>query len=68
MNAVFADTAYWIALTNVQDEDHDKAKALSASLRQHSVITTETVLIEYLNYLPDGARGFAMPQPRPSKL
>lgn len=31
MTAVFADTSYWIALTNVQDADHEKAEAFSAS-------------------------------------
>jgi predicted nucleic acid-binding protein len=50
MTAVFADTSYWIALTNVQDADHGKAEAFSASLKPRPVLTTEAVLIEYLNY------------------
>ena len=50
MTAVFADTAYWIALTNVQDIDHEKAEVFSASMKPRPVTTTETVLIEYLNY------------------
>jgi len=50
MTAVFADTSYWIALTNVQDVDHEKAEAFSASLKPRPVITTDAVLIEYLNY------------------
>ena len=55
MTAVFADTAYWIALTNVQDADHEKTEAFSASLKPRPVLTTEAVLIEYLNYF--AARG-----------
>jgi predicted nucleic acid-binding protein len=31
MNAVFADTFYWIAFTNIQDLAHEKAKALTRS-------------------------------------
>ena len=50
MTAVFADTSYWIALTNVQDADHEKAEVFSASLKPRPVLTTEAVLIEYLNY------------------
>ena len=50
MNAVFADTSYWIALTNVQDADHERAEALSVPLKTRPVLTTELVLIEYLNY------------------
>jgi len=44
MRAVFADTFYWIALTNVQDLAHEKAKALTLSLRPRIVFTIEEVL------------------------
>jgi predicted nucleic acid-binding protein len=50
MTPVFADTSYWIALTNVQDADHEKAEEFSASLKPRPVLATEAVLIEYLNY------------------
>ena len=50
MIAVFADTSYWIALTNFQDADHDQAAAFSVSLKSRPVLTTEAVLTEYLNY------------------
>jgi uncharacterized protein len=50
MSAVFGDTFYWIALTNVQDVAHEKAKALTRSLPPWTILTTEEVLIEYLNY------------------
>ena len=48
MSVVFADTFYWIAFTNLQDAAHKRAKALG--LERASIVTTEEVLIEYLNY------------------
>ena len=50
MNAVFADTFYWIAFTNVQDLAHENAKAFTLSAKPGRICTTEEVLIEYLNY------------------
>ena len=50
MNVVFADTCYWIAITNVQDNAHGKAKAFTTSTTPGALCTTEEVLTEYLNY------------------
>jgi uncharacterized protein len=50
MNAVFADTFYWIAITNLQDGAHEKAKAFTLSATPGALCTTEEVLTEYLNY------------------
>jgi predicted nucleic acid-binding protein len=50
MNAVFADTFYWIAFTNVQDLAHEAVKAYTVSARPEVICTTEEVLTEYLNY------------------
>ncbi|MBZ5618134.1 MAG: PIN domain-containing protein [Acidobacteriia bacterium] len=50
MNTVFADTFYWIALTNVQDLAHERAKAFTRSATPGTICTTEEVLIEYLNF------------------
>jgi predicted nucleic acid-binding protein len=55
MNAVFADTFYWIAFTNVRDLAHERAKALILSLLPQ-IVTTEEVLIEYLNYFAGWGR------------
>ena len=46
MNAVFADTFYWIALTNIKDLAHEQAQSMSPD----ALCTTEEVLTEYLNY------------------
>lgn len=50
MNAVFADTFYWIAFTNVQDLAHERVKAFTRSAKPDVIVTTEEVLTEYLNY------------------
>jgi predicted nucleic acid-binding protein len=50
MNAVFADTFYWIAFTNAQDDAHEKAKEFTLSAKPGAIYTTEEVLTEYLNY------------------
>jgi predicted nucleic acid-binding protein len=46
MNAVFADTFYWIALTNSQDLSHERARSFAPVV----LFTSEEVLTEYLNY------------------
>jgi predicted nucleic acid-binding protein len=53
MTAIFADTFYWVALTNVRDSAHEQAKKFSRSLPSASFVTTEPVLIEYLTILHD---------------
>ena len=50
MSTVFADTFYWIALTNHQDLAYEKAKSLTLSATPGALCTTEEVLTEYLNY------------------
>jgi predicted nucleic acid-binding protein len=51
MNAVFADTFFWIAFTNVQDQAQERAKSFARSAAPSAIIfTTEEVLTEYLNY------------------
>lgn len=49
MPEVFADTFYWIALLNPADKSHQDARTVSQT-RENSVVTTEAVLIEMLNY------------------
>jgi predicted nucleic acid-binding protein len=47
---VFADSFYWIALTDPRDPWHRRAVAAGRSLRSVRIVTTETVLIEVLNF------------------
>jgi predicted nucleic acid-binding protein len=50
---LFADTAYWIALTNSFDQYHTKAVDVSSTLGNCHMFTTEEVLTEFLNALAD---------------
>ena len=60
MTAIFADTFYWVALTNVRDSSHEEAKKFSRSLSSASLVTTEPVLIEYLNYFAAWGQEFRL--------
>lgn len=53
MNRLFADTVYWIALTNSLDQYHTKAVEVSEALGPCRLFTTDLVLIEFLNALAD---------------
>jgi predicted nucleic acid-binding protein len=50
---LFADTVYWIALTNSFDQYHAKAVEVSSALGNCRLFTTDAVLTEFLNALAD---------------
>jgi predicted nucleic acid-binding protein len=50
MKTVFADTIYWIAGLNPRDQWHESVIRAEAALGDFQIITTETVLIEVLNF------------------
>jgi len=50
---LFADTVYWIALTNSFDQYHTRAVEISEGLSPCRLFTTDLVLIEFLNALAD---------------
>ena len=50
MRIVFADAFYWIALINPGDDWYLAARNISLALHPATVITTEEVLIETLNF------------------
>jgi len=52
VKAVFADTFYWAALTNVDDPANARALNLSRSLVPDRIVTTDEVLAEYLTFFP----------------
>ena len=58
MTVVFADTFYWVALTNTQDSSHERALKLTRSLGDLEIVTSETVVIEYLNFFADWGESF----------
>jgi len=47
---VFADTLYFIAVINPQDQWRDQATNAEAIVRESRIVTTETVLLEMLNF------------------
>ena|ERR1019366_334743 len=50
MNAVFADTFYWVALADFADSSHQRAVALTAERASSRIVTTDEVLTEYLSF------------------
>jgi len=51
VKTIFADAGYWIALLHPRDEHHGKAQGLSRKLQRVRLVTTEMVLVEFLNAL-----------------
>lgn len=49
MKGVFADTAYWIAISNPHDSLHDRARQISRTLPSRHIVTSEMVFAEFLN-------------------
>jgi predicted nucleic acid-binding protein len=47
---VFGDTQYWVALTDPRDTWRTDALAASSSLGSVRIVTSEPVLIEFLNH------------------
>jgi predicted nucleic acid-binding protein len=53
MSGYFADTWYLVALIKRDDQHHEVAKRISASLAGATVVTSDAVLIELLNYVSE---------------
>ncbi len=56
MPEVFADTFYWIALLNPADKWHQAAKSFSRTNPEVSIVTTDAVLTEFLNYFSEAGQ------------
>ena len=50
MTTLFADTFYWIALTDTTDSAHRRALEIAAELRVWEIVTTDEVLGEFLTF------------------
>ena len=48
---VSADTGYWIAMFNPNDELHEKARTVTRQLGVCRIVTTEMVFVEFLNFI-----------------
>ncbi|NCR40477.1 MAG: type II toxin-antitoxin system VapC family toxin [Microcystis aeruginosa W13-11] len=51
MKQIFADTFYWVALINPQDNWHQRAREVTSSLKNVELVTTDEVLVELLNFM-----------------
>lgn len=50
MTKVFADTFYWVALTNRDDQWHQRVRAFSTTLGSAQIFTTDEIFVELLAY------------------
>ena len=50
MSEVFADTGYWIAMLNPGDGLNARAREVSSTLQNETIVTTEMVFTELLNH------------------
>jgi uncharacterized protein len=55
---LFADTFYWIALADSNDSAHRRALEITAERTTSSIVTTDEVLTEYLNYFSTAPEPF----------
>ena len=53
MRVVFADTFYWIALANPDDEAHSQASSFDQFEERTLIVTGEEILIELLTFFAD---------------
>jgi uncharacterized protein len=53
MKKVFADTSYWVAILRDNDQWHKAAISGIERLGKVEIITTESILIEVLNYFSE---------------
>ena len=49
MEEIFADAGYWIAMLNPADRLHRKALSVTAEIAGLRIVTSEMVLVEFLN-------------------
>ena len=52
---VFADTGYWMAVVSPSDDLHEEARKAKERLGAVKLVTTDEVLVEFLNYF--GGKG-----------
>jgi predicted nucleic acid-binding protein len=50
MKLVFADTFYWVAVSNKRDDWHDRVQQYAETLKQAHLVTPDEVLVEVLTF------------------
>ena len=57
MREVFADTGYWVAMISSDDVLRDAVDWIASEIGACQVVTSEMVLVEVLNSLPEVVTG-----------
>jgi predicted nucleic acid-binding protein len=55
MSRFFADTFYWIALSNRRDQWHARVQTFNRTLRTYHLHTTDEVMAEFLTFYGEGS-------------
>jgi len=50
MSALFVDAQFWIARFHPGDQWHDRAREAEATVEDRPLVTSEAVLVEFLNF------------------
>jgi len=58
MNKVFADTSFWVAAIDPHDQWHPRAVTERSNLRQSMIVTTDEVLLAFLNMFCEKGQWF----------
>lgn len=56
MTAIFADTFYWVALTDPDDTLYAQAAELESRFAGTLIVTTDEILTEFLTFFSRGLR------------
>jgi uncharacterized protein len=60
MNRIFVDALYWVAVINPKDQWHARAVEVGTGIEGRDLVTTESVLIELMNFFGEYGAGFRL--------
>ena len=60
MNRIFVDALYWVAVINPRDQWHARAVEVANNIEGRVLVTTESVLIELMNFFGEYGPSFRL--------
>ena len=60
MNRIFVDALYWVAVINPRDQWHARAVEVATNIEGRVLVTTESVLIELMNFFGEYGPSFRL--------
>jgi predicted nucleic acid-binding protein len=60
VSRVFVDALYWVAVVNPKDQWHARAVEVGTSVEGRDLVTTESVLIELMNFFGEYGPSFRL--------